>query len=90
LNTQEISNLFFYICKMKIIQNIINSFSNSKEGFSARKMTAFAFVLLAAWLHYKWVDHDNAVQALIVDCSVILICLGIITAQNIIQFKHGK
>jgi hypothetical protein len=73
-----------------ILENIINSFSNSKQGFSARKLTAFSFVIMAIYLHIKHVNNDNAVQALIVDACVILICLGIITAQNIIQFKHGK
>ena len=73
----------------KIINNLLGSFDNLKGGFSARKLTAFAFVVMSAFIHLKYVNHDNAIEALIVDVSCVLVALGIITAQNIIDFRNN-
>jgi len=75
---------------MNILERFINSFDTKNEGFSARKLTAFTFVLLAGYIHYEYVNVDNAIEALIIDSATALLCLGIITAQNIINFKNGR
>lgn len=73
-----------------IIKNLLGSFDNVKGGFSARKLTAFAFVVMSAFIHLKYVNETNAIEALIVDVCCVLVALGIITAQNIIDFKSNK
>jgi hypothetical protein len=74
----------------KIIYNLIGSFDNVKGGFSARKLTAFAFVVMSAFIHLRYVNEVNAIEALIVDVCCVLVALGIITAQNIIDLKNGN
>jgi hypothetical protein len=89
-----LSGLAMVILPFELMENVFtdlyNSFNNKKDkGFSARKLTAFAFVNLAAWIHYQHINHDNAIEALMIDGAIVLICLGIITAGNIIEFKNG-
>jgi hypothetical protein len=73
-----------------MIKQLLGSFNNiRKEGLSARKLTAFALMVCIAFIHFKFVDKDNAIEAMIIDLSGVLLCLGIVTAQNIIEFKQG-
>lgn len=74
---------------MKYIDKVLASFENSPGGFSARKLTAFAFMLCVAWVHLKWVNHENAIAALVIDVSAALLSLSIITAENLIRLRHG-
>ena len=74
-----------------MIKQLLGSFDNvPKQGFSARKLTAFALMLCIAFIHFRFVDKDNAIEALMIDLSGVLLCLGIITAQNVIELKNGK
>ena len=75
---------------MKIIDNLIKSFTTEKGGFAARKLTAFALMILIAYSHFKYVDLTNVVEVLIIDLSGVLLCLGLVTASNIIELKNGK
>lgn len=75
----------------KIFDGLLGSFDNERhKGFSARKLTAFAFMLLIVYIHMVHVTPENAMEALIIDVCGILICLGIVSAQNIIEFKNGS
>jgi hypothetical protein len=75
----------------KLFNEIYKSFKNLEEDrLSARKLTSFAFVCFCGYIHIAHVDKSNAVSALTIDGIVLLLLLGIITAQNVIQFKHGK
>ena len=75
---------------MKIIDNLLKSFTTEKGGFAARKLTAFALMILIAYSHFKYVDLTNVVEVLIIDLSGVLLCLGLVTASNIIELKNGK
>lgn len=75
---------------MIIIDNLIKSFTTEKGGFAARKLTAFALMILIAYSHFKYVDLTNVVEVLIIDLSGVLLCLGLVTASNIIELKNGK
>ena len=76
---------------MKMINKLLGSFDNVKgQGFSARKLTAFALMLCIAFIHFRFVDINNAIEALMIDLSGVLLCLGIVTAQNIIELKNNK
>jgi len=73
----------------KIFTWIGSSFDTHSSGASARKLTAFAFMLCIVWCHLKWIDHSNVVEALWVDVSGLLLCLGIVTAEQVIRLKNG-
>jgi uncharacterized membrane protein YbaN (DUF454 family) len=75
---------------MNVIENILKSFNTEKGGFAARKLTAFALMVCVAYIHYYLVDSTIAVEVLIVDLSTVLLCLGLVTASNIIELKNGK
>jgi len=75
---------------MKILDSIVNSFNNHEKGFSARKLSAFTLMMCMVWVHYKWVNHDNVAEVLIIDLCGVLILLGIVTAEQIIKFKHNE
>ena len=75
----------------KIIDNLIGSFDTVKEnGFSARKLSAFALMVCVAFVHFKWVNHDNVAEVLIIDLCGVLILLGLVTAQNVLDYKNSE
>jgi hypothetical protein len=74
---------------MNPLNFLLASFRNEPGGASARKLTAFAFMLCVAWVHLKWVNHENAIAALVIDVSAALLSLSIITAENLIRLRHG-
>ena len=74
---------------MKPLKFILESFSNEPGGASARKLTAFAFMLCVAWVHLKWVNHENSIAALVIDVSAALLSLSIVTAENLIRLRLG-
>ena len=73
-----------------LITKIIHSFDNSKDGFSARKLTAFTLTACVVYMHARWVEHDNVAEVLIIDLSTVLLLLGIVTAEQIIRLKNGN
>jgi hypothetical protein len=74
---------------MNPLNFLLASFRNEPGGASARKLTAFAFMLCVGWVHLKWVNHENAIAALIIDVSAALLSLSIVTAENLIRLRHG-
>ena len=74
----------------KIIENLINSLNNSDSGFSARKLTAFSLMILIAYVHYKYVDLSNAIEAILIDLGGVLLLLGSVTFEQIIRFREGS
>jgi len=75
---------------VKRIQDLIDSFYNTKAGMSGRKLTAFALILMMYHVHMNHVDNTNAVDVLWVDAILVLLLLGIITVQNLIELKNGS
>ncbi len=74
---------------MSIVENLLKSFNTEKGGFAARKLTAFALMICIAYIHFKFVDITIAVEVLIVDLSGVLLCLGLVTASNILELRNG-
>jgi hypothetical protein len=75
----------------RIINNLIGSFDTVKEnGFSARKLSAFALMVCIAFVHLKWVNHENVAEVLIIDLCGVLILLGLVTAQNVLDYKNSE
>ena len=73
-----------------ILHHVHESFTNSKVGYSARKLTSFGFFALAIFIHAKYCNIHNAFDFLCVDLAMILLLLGIVTIQNLIEFKIGN
>ena len=73
----------------KLINWIGSSFDNHSSGASARKLSAFAFMLCIVWAHAKWIDHENVIEAMWVDVAGLLLCLGIVTFEQVIRLKNG-
>lgn len=73
-----------------IIDNLIGSFNNKNEGFSARKLTAFILILCIVFMHIEWgLDSKFSVEILICDLIGVAFFLGLITTDQIIRFKNN-
>lgn len=73
-----------------IFTSILGSFDNHSKGFSARKLTAFAFMMLIYYIHKYYLTIENSEYFLLVDCIMLLLLLSIITAEQVISFKNGQ
>lgn len=73
---------------IQLLERFIASFENSPGGWSARKLTAFAFTSTAVFVQVRHANSQNLATLVIIDGSIALLALGIITAEQIIKFKH--
>lgn len=74
----------------KLFDNLIKSFTTDSEGFSARKLSAFVAVAIAIYVTAKEIPQDAQIHALYAWLCFALICLGIVTVEQIIRFKNGS
>ena len=74
----------------EFINKLIASFDNINTGFSARKLSAFVAVITCVYLSIKLTDITELSAIITIWLGFALICLGIITMQQIIQFKTGS
>lgn len=72
----------------KIIKNIILSFKVGEGGFSGRKLSAFFSVILCGAITYQYIKVEYLTEVLMVWLSFALLCLGIVTIEQIIKLKH--
>jgi hypothetical protein len=75
---------------LTIFQKLIHSFDNEPQGFSARKLSAFIAVVMAIYATVHYVDTTTVINALMVWLTFALLCLGIITAEQVLRFKGGE
>lgn len=73
-----------------ILKNLIDSFTTSKSGFSGRKLSAFASIIIAYVLSLKYCTEKEVVELVIVWLSFASICLGIVTIEQIIKLKNNE
>lgn len=69
--------------------SLIDSLKN-KGIFSGRKLSAFVGVTTAIYLTIFKIPLEHQLEALMVWLSFSLLCMGIVTVQNVIEFKNGK
>jgi hypothetical protein len=75
---------------MNIADKFFGSFDNSTpNSFSGRKLSAFAGVVTAIVLTYL-LPNEAKLHALYAWQLFSLLCLTVITAQQIINFKNGN
>ena len=67
---------------MKLILKYLGFTTNNGEYGSARKLTAFAFVVFAGWLHYKHAATAPA-SFLLIDVGAICVMFGLTTYENL-------
>lgn len=75
---------------LNFFKGILESFSNNKDGHSARKWTAFILTACVVYIHIRFVDISIAVEVLIIDLLFVALLLGLVTADNLIQLRMGR
>ena len=75
---------------MSLLKDFFASFKNAPGGFSARKLTAFAFAACALFLQWKHATPETVPTLVLIDASTALLCLGIVTAAELIKLRGGK
>lgn len=81
---------YFVNHKNSIITNVKDSFHNNPTGFSARKLSAFASFSIAAYVAVQNSTPEDAVMLAGVFLLYSLLCLGIVTAEQIVRFREGN
>jgi len=71
-----------------IFKNIFASLDNHNLGYSGRKLTAVFAILMGAYITYT-LPLEVRLHALYSWQILALLCLGIITVEQIIKFKNG-
>jgi len=73
----------------KILKDLVASFTTDTLGFSARKLSAFAGVIVAIIVTFK-LPKDAYLHAIYAWQTFALLCLGIVTIEQIIRLKEGN
>ncbi len=76
--------------KVPILKKILASFDNSTDGFSARKLSAFAGVNFAMLLSFKLGTPENGSYLVGIWLTFALLCMGIITAEQLLIYFKGE
>lgn len=71
-----------------IFKNIFASLDNHNLGYSGRKLTAVFAILMGAYITYT-LPLEVRLHALYSWQILALLCLGIVTVEQIIKFKNG-
>jgi hypothetical protein len=75
----------------EFIKKIVSSFDNKQnEGFSARKLTAFFSIGMGAYITICKLPADAQLHALYAWQVLCLLCLGIVTFEQIIKLKNDS
>lgn len=72
----------------ELLKKLFASFDTTTLGFSGRKLTAFYSVIIAAYVTYN-LPVEARLHALYAWQILALLCLGIVTVEQIIKFKNG-
>jgi len=72
------------------ITKLTSSLDNHSLGYSGRKLSALAGVLTGIYITVRLLPVEEQIHALYVWLLFSLLCLGIITIQNVIELKNGS
>ncbi len=64
----------------ELINNVLNSFNNENNGFSAKKLSAFSIILCVIAAHIKWLslgDFSQLIPVITADYFFIATMFGI-------------
>lgn len=74
----------------KFISKLFASLDNHSIGYSGRKLTALFSILMGAYITYCKLPTEAYLHALYAWQTLCVLCLGIVTAEQIIKLKNGK
>lgn len=80
----------YTIPKIPFVTKLFASLDNHSLGYSGRKLSAAAAVGVGIYITAKELPAEDQITALYAWLGFALLCLGIVTIQNIIDFKNGK
>lgn len=72
------------------ITKIFASLDNHSIGYSGRKLTALFSILMGAYITAYKLPTEAYLHALYAWQMLCVLCLGIVTAEQIIKLKNGK
>lgn len=72
-----------------MFDKLLKSFDNSKDGWSGRKLSAFAGVAVSSYITFKYIEPQYLIEAIMVWLCFSLLCLGIVTIEQIVKLKNG-
>jgi len=73
------------------ITNVVRSLDNvQNSGYSARKLTGLASVLMGAYITVYLLPIEAQLHALYAWQMLALLCLGIVTVEQIIKLKFNS
>jgi hypothetical protein len=68
---------------------MLGSLRNEENKWSGRRITAAVFTIYAGYINVRYTTCENVVYFLLIDVFVILLCLGLVTFEQIIKFKSS-
>ena len=74
----------------KLFAKLVASFDMTHNGFSGRKISACIAVIVAVHLSEKFASATNVEYIINSWMLFALLCLGIVTVEQILRFKSGK
>ena len=78
--------------KINLYTKVRDSLENNSKGFSLRKLFALFLMMLIVYLDIRYcagvMESFNTV--LLIHITGVFLLLGIVTVQQIIDFKNGK
>jgi len=75
---------------IKIFWDFVNSFKTSEGGFSGRKLSAFVATMAAIRISVNQANAENAFLLTCANYLFALLCLGLVTAANLIELRTGQ
>jgi hypothetical protein len=73
-----------------IFTKLFASLDNHSLGYSGRKLTALFSILMGAYITCAKLPIDAYLHALYAWQVLCMLCLGIVTVEQIIKFKNGN
>lgn len=71
------------------ITKLFASLDNHSLGYSGRKLTALFAILMGAYITMYKLPTEAYLHALYAWQILCMLCLGIVTVEQIIKFKNG-
>lgn len=75
---------------LKIFWDFVNSFKTTDGGFSGRKLSAFVATIAAIRISVNQANAENAFLLTCANYLFALLCLGLVTAANLIELRSGS
>lgn len=74
----------------QLIKDYFGSFYANANGMSGRKLTAFLSFTVAVLVTFIWITPETFITVLWSWILTGLLCLGLVTFQQLTEFKNGK